>query len=250
MTRAVVIGQSHSVAIQLALAGECANVDGIVVHRIGSRTRPDESDTVDDDRAMKIAAQVAPDVAVFLSLLGTHHNLLGLLRSGPDFDFLASLDDVPDPSAIVRIPHRAIATVFKEYLEDYPVLDELVETVKAPLFLLSPPPPKQSNDFMLSHFMRRDKRMKYGKSVQAVGIERPESRLKLWRLETALMATWAQARGVGFVPAPAECFNEEGYLARKFYFDDATHANAEYGGLVLQQIMSISEKMRKKAAHA
>ena len=54
---------------------------------------------------------------------------------------------------------------------------------------------------------------------------------------------------MGFVPAPAAAFNEDGFLARKYYFDDATHANAAYGALVVEQIKMILWNDMKRAAH-
>jgi hypothetical protein len=248
VTKAVVIGQSHVAAIEQTLPAHGAANVGIVIHRIRTSAQSDEN-TITDAQAIPLAAQVPPDVPIFLSLLGTYHNYLGLLRSGVEFDFFTEPSDTPDPDAIERIPHRAIATIFEQHLNSYALVDKLVAIARAPLFLLSPPPPKQRSDFMLDRLLQRNKKIKYGKSVDELGIERSQSRLKLWKLETALTARWGEGKGVGFVPAPSECFNADGFLARKYYFDDATHANAGYGALVLGQMLSISEKMRTKAAH-
>src|SRR5947209_18034159 len=83
----------------------------------------------------------------------------------------------------------------------------------------------------LNRFMRQAKRDLYGKDLHEVGLERAESRLKLWALEVSITARWAESEGIGFVLAPAKCFNTDGFLARKYYFEDATHANGLYGAL-------------------
>jgi hypothetical protein len=139
--------------------------------------------------------------------------------------------------------------VFEGYLRGYSMVDRLLAVAKAPLFVLSAPPPKESNDYILGRLLRQNRRIQYGRSVDEVGIERPDARLKLWKLEVMLTRRWAKAKGVEFVEAPSECFNSAGFLARKFYHDDATHANSAYGALVVRQILSITDQMRTMAAN-
>jgi hypothetical protein len=79
----------------------------------------------------------------------------------------------------------------------------------------------------------------------APGSNGPESRLKMWALESRVTADWAQARGIRYLAAPGKCFNSLGYLARKYYADDATHANAAYGALVIEQIHSTLREYNK-----
>ena len=245
MSSALVIGLSHSAAISDALDLSAADSERIVVKRLGSKNRPYERNTISIDDALGMVADLPCGSAVFLAMLGTGHNLLGLLRSGPHFDFLVSAHDVPDPVARERVPHRAIAYAFAEYLETGGPLEKIRAASNNPVFLLSAPPPKENSSFMLDYLMRRGIGEKYGKSVQAAGIERPESRLKMWTLESRVTAEWAQARGIQFLPAPEKSFNSLGFLARKFYADDATHANAAYGALVVEQIHSVMRELNR-----
>jgi hypothetical protein len=248
VTCAVLIGQSHSAALEQALASECSGVEGLVTYRIGNKGRSAERHTIDDEEAIPIAQSVPVDVPIFLALLGTYHNYLGLLISGRAFEFICEHADEA-ASGTEYIPHRALASAFESYLRGYSMVDRLLAVAKAPLFLLSAPPPKESNDYILNRLLRQGKRIQYGRSVGEVGIERPEARLKLWKMEVMLTRRWARAKGVEFVDAPSECFNSAGFLARKFYHDDATHANSAYGALVVRQILSITDQMRKMAAH-
>jgi hypothetical protein len=249
MTRAVVIGQSHSAAIAQALELDRTYAEAVAVHRLGSKNRPYERGVISVEKALSVAAGVPSDGAVFLAMLGTAHVFLGMLRSGPAFDFLDGPDDTVGLDTIVRIPHRAMSMAFDENRGQAPTIEKIRAASAAPVFLLSSPPPKQSNDYILHRFMRQGSRSYYGKRLQEVGIETPESRLKLWKLEARQSAKWADSLGIRFVSAPVKCFNADGFLARKYYYEDATHANARYGALVLEQICEILETLRKKATH-
>jgi hypothetical protein len=248
MTEALVIGLSHSAAIAEALMTS-PHGEGVTVKRLESRNRPFEKDTITIEQALDTVAGLPDRAMVFLAMLGTGHNLLGLLRSGPDFDFLVGASDRPDPLAQERIPQRALACAFEEYLETGRPIEKIRAVARVPVVLLSAPPPKESSQFMLDYLMRRAKREKYGRSVERAGIERPDSRLKMWALESRVTAKWAQDRGIGFLPAPEKCFNSEGFLARKYYANDATHANAAYGALVLDQIRSSVQEHNRVASN-
>ena len=242
------IGQSHSAAIADALGEDDSAGSSITIHRLGSKNRPFERGTVSAENAIKLAGSLSPNDAVFLAMLGTFSNYIGMLRSGCDYDFLLAPSDEVEAGPVARIPHRAMTMAFDANRGQGPTIEKIRTASKAPVFLLSSPPPKESNDYILHRLLRQSDRLKYGKSVQEFGIERPQTRRKLWQLETALSATWAQTLDITFVDAPTKCFNSNGFLARKYYYDDATHANARYGALVVQQIREIMQSMSKQAA--
>ena len=81
------------------------------------------------------------------------------------------------------------------------------------------------------------------------GVERPETRLKLWLLEAQLMTEWAESLGAGFLAPPAAASDEDGFLGENYYSDDVTHANAAYGALVLDQVAAILERSSKQVSH-
>lgn len=241
MSCAVVIGQSHSAALAHALLTERKDVSGISVYRLEDRKRPYERDVITLDNAVSLVRRLPAETRVFLSTLGTYHNIWGLLRSGPAFDFLLDPADAPDLNAEIRIPHRAIASAFELNLAKPSLVRKIQAVAKSRVYLLSAPPPKQNNDFMLERFMAQKKQSYRGISVSDVGLERPEFRLKLWLMETRATARWAASEDLNFVPAPAEAFDENGFLHPQFY-SDATHANAGYGALVIDQISAIAEE--------
>jgi hypothetical protein len=89
--------------------------------------------------------------------------------------------------------------------------------------------------------MRPKNRVYRNKVVEDFGVEKAESRLKLWLLEERLMAEWADSLGMRFLPAPRAAFDDRGFLKEIYYDDDVTHANSGYGALVLRQIAEIFE---------
>jgi hypothetical protein len=246
MERAIIIGQSHTGAIAQALAAERSSVSGISVHRLGAEG---EQDVITLRDAMSLVSDLDGQVRIFLSMLGTFHNILGLLRSGEDFDFLIDCDDAPDPAASARIPYRAVESAFAQHLTESVKILKLQAAAKSPLFLLSTPPPKQDNGFILERFLRQKKQSYRGKGIAEYGVERPESRLKLWSLEARLTAAWAAGEGMHFVAPPGEALSSDGFLDVNFYADDATHANARYGALVVDQIMAVIEGIGSAAAN-
>ena len=247
MTTAVVIGQSHCVAIQQALASERNGVSGISVHRLESKNRPYEQDTITAAEAVSIVKGSPADALIFLSTYGTYHNIWGLLRSGPDFDFLLEPGDVPDPDADVRIPHRAVANAFEQRLVKPAFVRRIQKAARSRLYLLSTPPPKGDNAFMLDRLMGQKKKSYRGKDVEEIGVERPQSRLKLWQMETRAIARWAAAEGMEFIGVPPEALDKDGFLDASFY-SDATHANERYGALVIDQICRVLDSKSAREA--
>ena len=247
MSRAVVIGQSHSAALAQALLTERKEVRGISVHRLEDRKRPYERDVITLDNAVSLVRRLPAATRVFLSTLGTYHNIWGLLRSGPAFDFLLDPCDAPDPNAEIQVPHRAIASAFDQHLAKPSLVRKIQAAAKCRVFLLSEPPPKQNNAFMLERFMAQKKQSYRGISVGDVGLERPETRLKLWLMETRATARWAASENLYFVPAPTKAFDDKGFLHPQFY-SDATHANGGYGALVIDQISAITEEALEEPA--
>ena len=237
MTRALVIGQSHCNSIAQALADHRGRFRSISVRRFKDK-RPTE-DAISIDDAIELVGSLPEDSGVFLAVLGGYHNLLGLVRSGETFDFFVDQSDTPDLQANVRVPHRAIVSAFEEQFDQAEKIRRLIAAANCPLFLLSSPPPKRDNEFIFERFKRPKNRVYRGKLVEEFGVERPESRLKLWRLEERLMSEWAESQGMQFVPAPRGAFDASGFLKEAYYEDDVTHANSGYGVLVLEQIAAI-----------
>lgn len=240
MTRAVIIGRSHTNAVAQALRDAQFDGHGIDVHLLESPKRAYRSPALSIGEAVEIAGELPPKTVLFLAMLGTYHNVIGLLRTLPSYDFLLNCADAPETGPIARIPHRAMAMAFQKHLERAASVKQLKAATKSPVFVLSTPPPKQDNEFLLDKF-KRQKRQEYrGRSVADIGIERSATRLKLWKLESEITAKWARSEGIGYVEPPAQTLDASGFLRPEYHNDDATHANAAYGALVVEQILNIA----------
>jgi hypothetical protein len=249
MTDAIVIGQSHAVAIADAIELQGSGTMNVAVYRIGAVGENARGAVLTNPEALALAASLPASTPLFISMLGTYHSILGLLRAGTDFDFLLDALDVPEAGPVSRVPHRAMAGAFETHFEEAKAFKRLAEAARSPVYILSAPPPKRSSEFILDRFLKQKKQVYRGRSVGDVGIERPISRLKLWKLEARLMQRWAAAQGIQFVPPPPGACDTDGFLGREFYFDDVTHANARYGKLIVQQISTIVEELRVTSDH-
>ena len=247
MTQAVILGHSHCNAIAAGLLQKVERWSGISVYRLEDKRAKDRSIAI--PAAIKLIGDLPPDAHVFLAILGAYHNILGLLRSGDAFDVIMGAAAIPDPEAMALVPQRAMLHALGEQFALSGKLRNLIAAARGPVFLISSPPPKRSNEYILDRFMRQKKQIYRGKSVRQFGIERPELRLKLWLLETRLMADWADSFGAQFLPAPTAALDPDGFLSEAYYGDDVTHANAAYGALVLDQVAAIVSGSSKQVSH-
>lgn len=68
----------------------------------------------------------------------------------------------------------------------------------------------------------------------------PENfRLKVWKVQTMALQKLAREWGIELMLPPEEALDQNGFLARPYYADDATHANGEYGALLIKKMLSL-----------
>lgn len=240
MNKAVIIGQSHTACIAAA-ADTNPGWDHVSVFRLRSGDKQDDPTALAFGDAVELVRNLESGTSLFLSGPGTYHNIIGLVRPSVEFDvMLLPADPVFDRAQL--IPHRVVAQSFDKHLGTEKLVPTMKAAAKGPVHLLSCPPPKQNNAFMLERMLKKSNKLYRGRDVAACGLNRPMLRRRLWGLECERMAAWAAAQDVGFVAAPQACFDEDGFLASQFYAPDATHANADYGLLVLELIASLSHQ--------
>jgi hypothetical protein len=162
---------------------------------------------------------------------GNHHAIISTAQHPRAFDFFTP-DGQPIKTDVEIIPYRALMQGFgTEVLKsDGKQLLQLRKATKAQIVHLLPPPPKQDNDYVA---------LKAGKVFAhrgiSQGISPPELRLKFWQLQARILGKWCSRRGIGVLPPPAKAV-ENGFLRKKYWFPDATHANALYGELILRSV--------------
>ena len=94
-----------------------------------------------------------------------------------------------------------------------------------------PPPPKENIDYIKS------KTSNYrGSVIDEINLNRSDIRLSLWQLEMEALKKFLCNMGVKLLKPPNQSLSEHGYLKEEYYANDATHANAQYGLLVLNQL--------------
>jgi hypothetical protein len=239
MIKAFVFGESHTHCIAQALRRHRNNSEIIEVHRMQSRNRPLENGMISLEEAIERITALPEDVPIFLSMLGTYHNIFGLLGHDFDYDFLVNSGDHPSDGCPFIIPNRVITDLFEKHFDKSGSVKKLRRAARSEVYLLGTAPPKQSNEFIMTKFMSKTNKVYHGNNVALSGLNRPDLRLKLWQMEVNRLREWAISESMHFIPPPVEGFNEDGFLSRKYYANDATHANAAYGELVLQQIISV-----------
>lgn len=238
MIRALVLGDSHTSCIAEAAVAKLGGMEGIQIYRFRNKRSQPGDGTISMDDAKHLVSKMPPSAPLFLCVLGTYHNILGMLRQEPAFSFL------PDGAGILEeapgseiIPMRALASAFNAHIEESRELLEICQAAPGQVYLLGSPPPKQNSEYMLQKLTGMKKSTYRGRHVAEVGINPPAVRKAFWDLECARLRSWAERHHIVYVPAPPRAFDSAMYLKECYYAEDATHANEAYGSLVIDQIL-------------
>jgi hypothetical protein len=240
MSGVFVIGHSHMVCLL-----EAARDAGVPFQAVALKTTGDEDQkstaslsilTEDtgkpdfrEDTKTIISGTTGP---VYSFISGIMHVELGLQRldepSEPAFDFV--LPEAPgaglDAEAEI-IPSDAMREVLRRRFKTrLKMLTRLAALAPGRVVQFVPPPPV--SDRWLAPLL--DKR-----SVKATVLPNRWVRWKLWRLAADIFRQHASEQGARFVDAPPAALDGDGFL-RDELVRNATHGNAAFGALLLDQI--------------
>ncbi|MCW2411746.1 MULTISPECIES: hypothetical protein [unclassified Sphingobium] len=249
MIRAVVIGQSHTVCI-----GKAAQIypdlgRGVAVFRLESKQVSVGDGSTPFNEILQIIKGLPEHIPVFLSFFGTVHNVIGLVRQDADFDLILPGDkDSSQSNGSKIVPFHAMEAAFNHYIGKPSKAYAIRDAANGETFLISSPPPKARNDFIIARFREKSDKKYRGKDVVEMGLNNPLLRRKMWSIERDLNKHWADINGWGYLNPPQNAVDKAGFLEERYY-EDATHANSEYGALVLLQIAGIIEKTLGKLRH-
>lgn len=226
-----VLGKAEELRVQSGDSpSECAFDIHWILTKKGDKSRGD----MPLEEAVAIAKALGPDDIVVISLAGTLHNIFGLLRHDPPFDFYTADDDHVESGTQI-IPFHAVKDLLYDSARNNRNIIAIKKAASCRIFHLPTPAPKEDNEFIQEKTVRYRDRF-----VLDAGINSPAIRLKLWELEMEVVEELCREWGMSFIPAPLGSQTDAGFLKKDYYGADATHANEAYGQLVLRQLEDIA----------
>lgn len=186
------------------------------------------------------AVELAKTIRVAVCWQGNQHALFMFLERPFDFA-LASHPGLVVDQGVDLVPEMQLREVFQPSFSDLEiVLTRMLDTGGQRPMVLGTPPPKADNEAI-----RRGMRVHadfFSKLASDRGLD-PEKaqlappclRLKLWLLLQQMTRETAERLAVEFWPVSASAMTEERYLRPEYWAEDATHANAAYGALMLDE---------------
>jgi hypothetical protein len=238
--RILILGDSHTRALKraveerVAASGQQRAVEFDVHWLLVQKADKVRGELSIEDALQRVSSM--PSDGVFAILLaGTLHNIFGLLQHDKPYDVFAPGDESLRLAAGASlIPENALWDMFVNVAKDNKRIQKIRKAATCAGYHLASPPPKRDNQYIMARAARYRDRL-----VEQVGVAPPELRLRLWRLEMRVVAQLCQQWGIGFLPAPQEAMDVDGFLKPDYYAEDATHANAAYGELVLRQLEGV-----------
>lgn len=240
-SRILVFGDSHTDALEQARKQRAGSGDDpIRVLRFLKIKNGKEFGNVTLDAATAMVAESPAGELVASTIGGNQHQIFGLVQHPVAFDFIEpGSPKPPDSEPYELIPYRTMWAVFEKGLrgKDGQRLTALREAIGRPIYHVKPPPPKEST----AHILKRHETTFREAGLAERGVTPAPIRLKLWRLQCAVLESLCTEWGIRILPPPEGTQTPEGYLKPEYYGNDATHANAAYGELVLRQLEAIAE---------
>ncbi|MGR3792464.1 hypothetical protein [Vannielia sp. SX4] len=178
----------------------------------------------------------APDEVV-LATMGNEYNSIALLQHPEPFDFETPFGPEARLLGADPIPYSAI----RRFVEDRArinvglFINTFAEVYGGPIKVLPPPPPNPSE----AHI--RNNPGSFAERVKEHGVSPAPLRLKIWRLYVDILRQLAEDAGprrVEVADLPAEIFDDNGFLAERYWHRDPTHGNATYGHEVYRHLMA------------
>jgi hypothetical protein len=236
--RVLLFGDSHCYAVQRAVERRLKRGKPVplIVHRL-LKTHWKNGQTVGDTRFedfLKIIRSLAQEDVVLSMIGGNQHAAISTIQHPQRFDFLERRGETPFDSEAEIVPYRMLADYFASALGqgDGKSLRALRSATKARVIHILPPPPKRDNPFIEQYHETVFAR----EGIDAQGVSTAELRMKFWQLQTNTLKKLASKLNIELMLPPAAALDEAGFLARDYYANDATHANPDYGELVLRNI--------------
>ena len=199
--RTVLIGESHSAAFR-RLGNDSFQAFMLSKQKNG-RTIGD----VALDTLPTVIGSLTESDLVASAVGGNQYAILGTIQHERPFDVMEGAEAVQPGCEL--IPVRVMESVFEERLKEKEEakIRAIKDATKARVVHLSPPPPKEDNDFILKHH----ETLFAKEGIAVAGVSSPELRLKLWKIQDRMIRRMCDQIGVAFIPPPTEAVMPSGF---------------------------------------
>lgn len=171
---------------------------------------------------------------VFLMFGGNLHVSFGLIEHPIRFDFIApgdedeSIDDGREYIPYSVVHEQLNRNMRKGFLRRSA---EVRDYFKVPAYHICSPPAFSDSDYIVQNPGGAFK------DLVKLGVAPPAHRRRLYELHSKIVRDWCAENDIKFIPPPEAAVDDERYLKREYWFNDVSHANEAYGGLVIEQIL-------------
>jgi hypothetical protein len=239
----LILGDSHVYAVQDALAGFVPESREISALRIATEKNGKIIGDIPLDDAIEKVAGLNADGLAVLMLRGNQFNTMGLIQHPRPFDIMMPeiAGGAVQPGAEI-IPLATMRSFFAGTLRSGhgKNLSRFAHAAKCPIVCVAPPAPKQDAE----HIMKGAETYFRDHGISEIGVTPAPVRLKLWTLQQEALQSFCRETGIIFMENPPGTRDGEGYLRREYYAPDATHANADFAVLLLEQLALLQDGKR------
>lgn len=169
----------------------------------------------------------ADEETLFVSQLGgNEHNVLGLIEHPRSFDFiLPDNPDLPPIAGAEIVPYDYVRqTLRRRVWGSVFHIGKIIQKTGKTVVHLPPPPPIGDGAFVAKHLDKY-----FLNKADCTKVAASLLRWKLWMLQTDLARELCQELGAIFWASPRSRMDSQGFLLPKYFSNDATHGNLEFG---------------------
>jgi hypothetical protein len=232
---ALLFGDSHSYAVQRALERRQRRGQNIpiVAYRLLKMKNDIQVGDTSFDAFLKLIRHIGPKDVVLSMIGGNQHAVFSTIRHPQPFDFIMPGDGAASPG-VELVPFRALNEIFDSGIRrgDGESLRAIRAATSAQVIHIIPPPPKADNAFI----ERYHESVFAKQGIASSGVSSPQLRLKFWTLQTRILEKLCAELDIEVMLPPQGAVDENGFLISDYFAKDATHANADYGELLLREI--------------
>ena len=176
---------------------------------------------------------------------GNQHNADFMFQSDPSFT-IAGLKDEKLNLNSIPIPRAMLRDFFRPSFEELKEIIPRMSDAASITFLNGPAPKPLSHIQSFIHKERyfTDLAEKLQINLNDLVITSDALRLELWKILTGMLKNYASMLGVNFIDAPPESRDSFGMLMPEYWASDVTHANPQYGSLLIEKLTKMKEGLQ------